>query len=48
MKALVIGTGSVGKRHINNLISSGIEVISFSYRNSTLTEFRGKKRIILM
>ena len=44
MKALVVGTGSVGKRHINNLISSGIEVISFSYRNSTLTEFRGKKK----
>ena len=44
MKALVIGTGSAGKRHINNLTSCGIEVISFSYRNLTLTDFSSSKK----
>ncbi len=32
MKLLVIGTGSIGKRHISNLITLGAEVTSFSYR----------------
>jgi predicted dehydrogenase len=32
MKVLVIGTGSIGKRHINNLLDLGVEVYSFSYQ----------------
>ena len=32
MKFLVIGTGSIGSRHINNLRSLGVEASTFSYR----------------
>lgn len=32
MKVLVVGTGSVGRRHISNLITLGTEVTAFSYR----------------
>lgn len=32
MKALVVGTGSIGRRHISNLLDLGVEVIAFSYR----------------
>lgn len=31
MKLLVIGTGSIGKRHIKNLLDLGADVLSFSY-----------------
>ena len=31
MKLLVVGTGSIGKRHIKNLLELGVEVLSFSY-----------------
>jgi len=32
MKVLVVGTGSIGRRHIANLIDLGAEVAAFSYR----------------
>jgi predicted dehydrogenase len=32
MKLLVVGTGSIGKRHIKNLLELGANVLSFSYR----------------
>jgi predicted dehydrogenase len=32
MKLLVVGTGSIGKRHIKNLLELGAEVLSFSYQ----------------
>jgi predicted dehydrogenase len=31
MKLLVVGTGSIGKRHIKNLLDLGADVLSFSY-----------------
>ncbi len=36
IKILVIGTGSIGARHISNLQSLGVEVSVFSYRASKL------------
>ncbi|NCC03111.1 MAG: Gfo/Idh/MocA family oxidoreductase [Proteobacteria bacterium] len=36
MKALVIGTGSIGRRHIANLLKLGVEVSAFSYRDTDL------------
>lgn len=38
MKALVLGTGSIGQRHIANLINCGVEVTAYSYRKSTIPE----------
>jgi predicted dehydrogenase len=35
MKALVIGTGSIGRRHISNLLSCGVDVSAYSYRISS-------------
>ena len=35
MKILVLGTGSIGKRHIANLLSAGVQVSAYSYRAST-------------
>ena len=32
MKVLVVGTGSIGRRHISNLITLGAEVTAFSHR----------------
>ncbi len=32
MRILVVGTGSIGRRHISNLSSLGVEVSAFSYR----------------
>ena len=32
MKVLVVGTGSIGQRHISNLMHLGAEVAAFSYR----------------
>ena len=37
MKILVIGTGSIGKRHIDNLVALGAQVLAFSYRGQTDT-----------
>lgn len=34
MKLLVVGTGSIGKRHIKNLLDLGSEVLSFSYQSN--------------
>lgn len=34
MKVLVVGTGSIGQRHINNLRTLGVEVFAYSYRRS--------------
>lgn len=32
MKILVMGTGSIGQRHIDNLVALGAQVVAFSYR----------------
>ena len=37
MKVLVVGTGSIGKRHIANLLELGAEVRAFSYRPDAQT-----------
>ena len=37
MKVLVVGTGSIGKRHIGNLLELGAKVQSFSYRPDAQT-----------
>lgn len=37
MKILVLGTGSIGKRHIANLLNAGVQVLSFSYRTNADT-----------
>lgn len=34
MKLLVVGTGSIGKRHIKNLLDLGVEVQAFSYQSN--------------
>lgn len=34
MKILVIGTGSIGQRHIQNLHTLGVEVLAYSYRRA--------------
>jgi predicted dehydrogenase len=34
MKILVVGTGSIGRRHIANLLRLGVDVAAFSYRTS--------------
>lgn len=52
MKVLVVGTGSIGKRHISNLMHLGAEVSAFSYRavegssNSALTGVRLVKNLL--
>jgi len=33
-KVLVVGTGSIGKRHLENLVRLGVEVSAYSYRAS--------------
>lgn len=38
MKALVLGTGSIGRRHITNLIDCGVEVTAYSYRKAIMPE----------
>ena len=38
MTILVIGTGSIGRRHIANLIALGADVSAFSYRGSRMSE----------
>lgn len=35
MKALVIGTGSIGRRHISNLLELGHKVCAYSYRGKS-------------
>lgn len=37
MKVLVVGTGSIGKRHIGNLLELGANVLAFSYRPDAQT-----------
>lgn len=37
MKILVVGTGSIGKRHIGNLLQLGAQVQAFSYRPEAQT-----------
>lgn len=37
MKVLVVGTGSIGKRHIGNLLELGAQVQAFSYRPDAQT-----------
>lgn len=38
MKVLVIGMGSVGRRHVENLLSLGVEVYAFKYRSELSNE----------
>lgn len=38
MKILVVGTGSIGKRHIANLLALGAEVLAYSYRQNAAPE----------
>lgn len=38
LKVLVVGTGSVGRRHIENLLSFGVEVSAFRYRSEVKGE----------
>jgi predicted dehydrogenase len=45
MRLLVIGTGSIGKRHISNLLDLGAEVQYFSYRPDTQPIDARAKRI---
>jgi predicted dehydrogenase len=45
MKILVIGTGSIGKRHIDNLVALGAEVLAFSYRGQTETRPQWQDRV---
>jgi predicted dehydrogenase len=35
MKVLVVGTGSIGRRHISNLLHLGVEVYAYSYRGKS-------------
>lgn len=35
MKVLVVGTGSIGRRHISNLLHLGVDVSAFSYRGKS-------------
>jgi len=34
MKGIVVGTGSIGTKHINNLITLGVDVEAISYRST--------------
>ena len=43
MKAFVIGNGSIGQRHIKNLINLGVNVSAYSYRNSEIIKFNKQK-----
>lgn len=45
MKLLVVGTGSIGKRHITNLLELGAEVQSFSYQSNVQELDHRVKRI---
>lgn len=45
MKILVIGTGSIGKRHIDNLVALGAQVLAFSYRGQTETRPHWQDRV---
>lgn len=36
MKILVVGTGSIGQRHIHNLRTLGVDVLAYSYRRASI------------
>lgn len=42
MKILVVGTGSIGKRHIANLLALGVEVLAYSYRQHAAPELEAR------
>jgi predicted dehydrogenase len=42
MRVLVIGTGSIGQRHIANLISLGAKVLAYSQRSESIKNLRSK------
>lgn len=44
MKILVVGTGSIGKRHIANLLALGAEVSAYSYRQNVAPELDPRVR----
>jgi predicted dehydrogenase len=45
MKILVIGSGSIGKRHIDNLVTLGAQLLAFSYRGQTETRPQWQGRV---
>lgn len=47
MKILVVGTGSIGKRHIANLLALGAEVSAYSYRQNVAPELDPRVRRVL-
>ena len=45
-KVLIVGTGSVGRRHIENLLRLGTEVLTYSYRREPRSDpWRDKVRV---
>jgi predicted dehydrogenase len=47
-KVLVVGTGSIGQRHISNLIDLGADVAAFSYRGHSTSPSHSNGRIALV
>jgi predicted dehydrogenase len=48
MKAVVVGTGSIGQRHIGNLLHLGAEVSAFSYRGKSPGDLGLDSRVSLV
>jgi predicted dehydrogenase len=48
MKALVVGTGSIGRRHISNLLHLGAEVSVYSYRGKSAGNLGLDPRVTLV
>ena len=46
-KFLVVGTGSIGTRHIKNLIQLGQTVFAFSEQNKNIYLFNNRKKILI-
>lgn len=47
MHILVVGTGSIGQRHIKNLLEMGVQVSAFSYRQSTSLPHHLQEKVFL-
>jgi len=48
MKVVVVGTGSIGRRHIANLLHLGVEVSAFSYRGKSPSDLGLDPRVSLV
>jgi predicted dehydrogenase len=48
MKVLVVGTGSIGRRHISNLLHLNIEVLAYSYRAEFTVPNDFDRRVVLL